>query len=144
MSNPAFSTAAYLEVKADINYYTVQENFWAKKQETNAKKVGEQQKLEEKWETAYDAACPADKDLKIGGVVVVQEGNTSEVIAEQYADMKVEDYDEALLSELEDLDLEYDSMKESMESVLTNLRAQETNLKQLVTTNCQDTGTLQG
>lgn len=143
MGNTAASLAHLLNINADINYYTQQSIFWNAKYEANSAKLEEQVKYEEKWQNAFDSACPADKDLKIGGQVWVKEGNTNEQIADKYAHAKVKQYDEELSLELADLDIEYDTMKTMYDTLLEELRAQKESAKTVTSTNAQDTGLLQ-
>ena len=139
MANTAALLGDLLNTNADINYYTQQSIFWNAKYEANQAKLQKQIKYEEKWENAYDSACPADKDLKIGSTVWVKEGNTNEVVAERYADRKVQEYDRELSEELAELDIEYDTMKTMYDTVLEELRAQKDAKKTATSTAAQDT-----
>lgn len=143
MANTAALLGNLLATNADINYYTQQSIYWNAKYEANSAKLEEQVKYEEKWQNAFDSACPADKDLKIGGKVIVKEGNTNEQIADQYAHLKVAKYDEELSLELADLDMEYDTMKTMYDTMLEELRAQQESEKTATSTAAQDTGLLQ-
>lgn len=144
MANTAASLSHLLGINADLNYYTQQSIFWNAKYEANSAKLEEQVKYEEKWQNAFDSACPANEDLKIGGKVWVKEGNTNEMIADQYAHAKVAKYDEALSLELADLDMEYDTMKNMYDTLMEELRAQKESAKSVTQTAAQDTGLLQG
>ena len=144
MANTAASLQHLLGINADINYYTQQSIFWNAKYEANSAKLEEQVKYEEKWENAFESACNADKDLKIGGKVWVKEGNTNEQIADAYAHAKVAKYDEELSLELAELDIEYDTMKTMYDTMLEQLRAQKEGAKTATSTAAQDTGLLQG
>lgn len=144
MANTAASLANLLGINADLNYYTQQSIFWNAKYEANSAKLQEQVKYEEKWQNAFDSACPADKDLKIGGKVFVKEGNTNEMIADKYAHAKVDKYNEELSLELAELDIEYDTMKTMYDTLMEELRAQKDAAKSVTQTNAQDTGLLQG
>ena len=144
MANTAASLANLLGINADLNYYTQQSIFWNAKYEANSAKLQEQVKYEEKWQNAFDSACPADKDLKIGGKVWVKKGNTNEMIADQYAHAKVDKYNEELSLELAELDIEYDTMKTMYDTLMEELRAQKDAAKSVTQTNAQDTGLLQG
>lgn len=143
MSNTAALLGNLLCTNADINYYTQQSIFWNAKYEANMAKLEEQVKYEEQWEKAFDSACPADKDLKIGGKVWVKEGNTCEDIADAYAHAKVKQYNEERSLELADLDIEYDSMKTMYDTLLEEMRAKQESEKTATSTAAQDTGLLQ-
>ena len=129
MANTAALLGNLLNTNADINYYTQQSIFW------NAK-------YEEKWESAFDSAIDNTRDLKLGKITV-KSGNTNEMIAGQYADAKVSQYNEELSEELADLDIEYDTMKTMYDTMLESLRAQKDSEKQATSTAAQDTGLLQ-
>ena len=73
-----------------------------------------------------------------------KETEATDIQAEQWADYKVEEYDEETLLELTDLDMEYDSIKTMYETLLAELRAKEESEKSLVQTNAQDTGLING
>ena len=143
------STAAQLgnllNVTADYNYYTMQQNYWAAKFEANSEKLQKQAGYEEKWESAYDTAMEGSKECKVGGRVYVQkdQGNVSEEVAEAYANAKVSQYDKELSLELAELDIEYDTMKTMYETLVTELQAQKDADKQQVATCAQDTHLLQ-
>lgn len=142
MANTAALLGNLLNTNADINFYTQQQIFWNAKYEANEAKLSKQVKYEEKWEASFDAAMDNTKELKAGRLTV-QENNTSEAIAEQYADAKVDEYNEELSLELADLDIEYDTMKTMYETMLESLRAQQEGEKNATSTAAQDTGLLQ-
>lgn len=142
MANTAALLGSLLNTNADINYYTQQSIFWNAKYEANQAKLEKQVKYEEKWESAFDSAIDNTRDLKLGKITV-KAGNTNEMIADQYADAKVSQYNEELSEELADLDIEYDTMKTMYDNLLESLRAQKDNEKQATSTAAQDTGLLQ-
>ncbi len=142
MANTAALLGNLLNTNADINYYTQQSIFWNAKYEANQAKLEKQVKYEEKWESAFDSAIDYTRDLK-AGKITVKAGNTNEIIAGQYADAKVSQYNEELSEELADLDIEYDTMKTMYDTMLESLRAQKDSEKQATSTSAQDTGLLQ-
>ncbi len=142
MANTAALLGNLLNTNADINYYTQQSIFWNAKYEANQAKLEKQVKYEQKWEDAFDSAIDNTKDLKLGKITV-KSGNTNEMIAGQYADKKVSQYNEELSEELADLDIEYDTMKTMYDTMLESLRAQKDSEKQATSTAAQDTGLLQ-
>ena len=144
------STAAQLgtllNTQADLNYYTMQLNYWSGKYEANSEKLQKQVKYEEKWEAAFDSAIDNTKELSVscnGRKVKVAENNTNKNIADQYAHAKVQQYDEELSLELAELDIEYDTMKTMYEALVTELQAQKESEKQSTATSAQDTHLLQ-
>lgn len=142
MANTAALLGNLLCTNADINYYTQQSIYWNAKYEGNCAKLEEQVKYEEKWESAYDSAMDNTKDLK-AGKVCVKEGNKCEALAEQYAQAKVQKYNEELSLELADLDIEYDTMKCMYDTLLKQMRAQQESETTATSTAAQDTGLLQ-
>ena len=142
MATVATNLSNLLTTNADIAYYTQQSIFWNAKYEANSAKLEKQVKYETKWESAYDSAIDNTKDLKCGNITV-EEGNTCEQIAEDYANAKVKEYNEELSLELADLDIEYDTMKCMYDTLLEQLRAQQESEKTATSTAAQDTGLLQ-
>lgn len=141
MANTAALLGNLLCTNADINYYVQQQIFWSGKYEANSTKLNQQLKYETKFESAFDSAIDNTKELSCRGVKVA-EGNTSEVIADEYAHAKVREYDEELSMELAELDMEYDTMKCMYESLLEQMRAQQDSEKSAVQNAAQDTGLL--
>lgn len=143
MAATAALLGTLLCTNADITYYTQQQIFWANKYEANAAKLGEQQNLEEKYWDAYDQCYYAedDKKVKINGT---PQDNNNEAAAIAYADYKVKNFDEELLNELMELDVQYSTMKLMYETQLEALRAQQESEKTATSTAAQDTGLLSG
>ena len=136
----AASLGTLLTTNADINYYTQQQIFWSNLYEANAAKLALQVKYEEQWISAFDDAQDVDKTCKIGTKVWKEKDQVlSDEKADEYAHAKVEKYDAELKLELEDLDMEYDTMKTMYETLLEKLRADEEAQTQLVSTNAKDT-----
>ena len=146
MANTAALLGNLLNTNADINYYTQQSIYWNAKYEANSAKLEKQVKYEEKWESAFDSAIDNTKAITAyvnGAKLIVNEGNTNEMLADQYAHAKVDQYNEELSLELADLDMEYDTMKTMYDTMLEELRAQQESEKTATSTAAQDTGLLQ-
>ena len=143
MAATAALLGTLLCTNADITFYTQQQIFWANKYEANAAKLGEQQSLEEKYWDAYDKCYYAEdeKEVKIGSQVFA---NNCESSAIEYANLKVKNFDEELLNELMELDVQYETMKLMYETQLEALRAQQESEKTATSTAAQDTGLLGG
>ena len=142
------STAAQLgsllNTQADLNFYTMQLNYWSGKCEANSEKLEKQVKYEEKWEAAFDDAQNADKTCKIGNKTWKEKDQVlSDKMADAYAHAKVQQYDEELSLELAELDVEYDTMKTMYEALVTELQATKESQKQSTATSAQDTHLLQ-
>ena len=138
------STAAaltnLLRIRADINHYTQEQIYYSTKQEANTAKMNKYAKYETNWEKAYDDAMQLeDNKSKSCNGVTVTGGSVTEAQAEVYANAKVRHRNEELYLELCDLDIEYDSMNESINTLIEELRADEESAKQNVSTEAQDT-----
>ncbi len=145
MAATAAALLAYLNTRADINYSIQQQQFWSAKYTANEAKLAEQVRLEEKWMTEYDKALEDGRstELKMNGKVFLgKEVVGTEQQAEEWADYKVDEYDEELSLELADLDIEYDTMKNMYDTLIETMRAQEESQKTLTSENAQDTGML--
>ena len=149
MAATAASLLAYLNTRADINYYIQQQQFWSAKYTANEAKLAEQVKLEDKWMSEYDKAFEEGRSTELkynacglSGTIGKEQIAASEAIAEAYAYTKVDEYDEELSLELADLDIEYDTMKNMYDTLIETMRAQEESQKTLTSENAQDTGML--
>ena len=141
------STAAnlqhLLQIRASIAYYTKESISANSQYEANSEKLSKMQTAEEKWYDAYEDAYGNTRELKAKGGIVVKENNTIEATQILYADAKVSDYDEYILEDLEDKDIDYDTVKTMLDTLLEELRAQEETAKQATSQDAQDTGMLQ-
>ena len=143
MAATAALLGTLLCTNADITFYTQQQIFWANKYEANAAKLGEQQSLEEKYWDAYDKCYYAeeDKEVKIGSQVFASNCESSAI---EYANLKVKNFDEELLNELMELDVQYETMKLMYETQLEALRAQKEAEETAAAEAAKDTGLLSG
>jgi len=143
MAIVAADLAQLLRIKQDIAFYTQQQIYWANKYEANTAKLSEQVSLETKWQEAFDDAIDPTKDLTAGNIFVPS-GNQCEILADDYAHEKVDRYDENLSEELAALDVDYETQKTVVETLLQELRAEEEQLEQLLGQDAQDTGIVGG
>ncbi len=137
---------ALLSTQAELNYYTMLQNYWGDKYEANMKKLQEQVSLETKYEDAYDSAIDNSRELSVchnGQYIFVQECNQDTALADRYATAKVSKYDEELSLELAELDIDYETQKTIYEALVTMLQEEKTAQKQSTATACQDTHQLQ-
>ncbi len=141
MANTAALLGNLLCKKADINYYTQQQMFWSGRYESNAAKLKEQVKLEEKWYSAYDSCLHGDSN---GNQVKYKETTyaMNETDAEKYANIKVDDYDQDLSEELAELDVEYSTMQTMFETFLEAARAEKDATQTATSNAAADTGIL--
>ena len=119
MANTAALLANYLSTNADINFFTQQMVYWGNQQEANARKLEKMQKYETKWENAVDSALSNREALSCGNVYVESNNQTQE-LAESYAHAKVEEYDYETLLDLQEKDIEYDTMKTMYDTLLVD------------------------
>ena len=132
-----------LNVTADLNYYTAQLNIWSAKYEANSQKLQKQVKYEEKWVNAFEDAQDPDKQIKTTKYNKEKGEVWGEEKADAYAHYKVKEYDQSLSLELEEMDIEYDTMKTMYEALVTQLQAEKDADKQSTATAMQDTHLLQ-
>ena len=142
MSNTAALLGSLLTCNADINYYTQQQIFWSKRYEANAAKLEEAVNHEEKWYEKYDKCLEGKNDGKDCVTYKGKPYEMTECDAIRYANDVVGELDEAMMEELADLDIEYDTMKCMYETLLEGLRAEQEGLKTATSTAAQDTGLL--
>lgn len=143
--------AQYLSVKSQIGYYQLEETKWANLHENMAAKLSKQTSAEGKWESSSDAAEEAcfddDKSLKIQNNEVKSKSQTissqkAQKYAISYANWKVPQYDPEKLEEYAALDIEYDMMQSTYDTLLEELNAQAESLKSQLGNATKDTGML--
>ena len=143
MATTAALLGTLLCTKADVNYYSQQLIAWNAKYEANNKKLQEQIKYEEKYINAFDSAIDNTKQLKAGSVIV-NENNQNEAIADAYAHAKVEKYDEDLSTEYALLDVDYETITETLKLLIQESEANEQGLEERTGQAASDTGLLNG
>lgn len=157
--------AQYLSINAQLTDAERQKTRWDNLATAMEKKLGEQTKAEEKWESQYDSAHDAWEDpsaeLKLNGNIIlakdenkVKKGNlramgewrisSSEKFGSKFASKKVPKYDPKLLEEYSDLDIEYGTMAATYQALVEELTAQRDGLKEQVSTEAKDTHMLGG
>lgn len=148
MADTSALLAQYLSVKSQIGYYQLEETKWANLHENMAAKLSRQTSAEGKWESSSDAAEEAcsDKDKEIKGFKAKGEEITNskqvQKIAISYANSKVPQYDPTKLEEYAALDIEYDMMQSTYDTLLDELNAQAESLKTQLGNAAKDTGML--
>ena len=128
-----------LECKSKIAYYTTQQMHWANLYESNAAKLNKHAKYEEEWNKAYDKVFDAEEGKEITYNGNLYENNC-EATAESYANLLVEEYDEEMLLELQDYELEYESQKIACEALLEIYQAELEHLETGLSNAASDTG----
>ena len=125
-----------LALKADIAFLTLKQIHASNKLTNIQAQLTKEQKYEDEWDKAYDKCFDAEaKDQEKFGIYTV--GTEAGAIA--YANFKVVDYDPARLAELNELDIEYDTMKTMYDTMLQEDRALLDSLKGLVEKDAADT-----
>ena len=139
MAPTATSLAMNLGTTQEINFYTRLAARYNDLYENNLDKLEEQVKYEEKHCDAYDKCYYAEdgKEVKRNGRVYA---NNNECEALAYADEVVHQYNQALKEELAEMDMDYEIMKNMIDTKLTALIEREKSEKSLVQQNAQDTG----
>ena len=137
----SMSLKALIDVQAQINFYSLELVKMNSKYEANSAKLSKYQQWEEQWNEKYDDCYYAEegKEVKIGNNIFA---SGCECAAEEYADEKVRQRDEQVYLELADLDMEYESRKTMLDTLLQELRAEEEALKNQTSTSAQDTNLL--
>ena len=128
-----------LQIEMAISYDTMQLSRISAKYEAIHNKMEKMVKYEDKWENAFEDAQDVDKTINSCGFEKGKGEVFSDAKADAYAHAKVKQYDEDLLIELTEEDMEYDALKTTLETGLTELRAEEESWKQLTSTEAQDT-----
>lgn len=148
MADTSALLAQYLSVKSQIGYYQLEETKWANLHENMAAKLSRQTSAEGKWESSSDAAEEAcsDKDKEVKGFKSkgYEITNSKEVqrIAVSYANSKVPQYSPEKLEEYAALDINYDMMQSTYDTLLDELNAQAESLKTQLGNAAKDTGML--
>jgi len=142
MSIASADLFGYLTTQADLNYYTQQLEIWSAKYSANAEKLHKMQSYEEKWEGKYDDVEHATKKITCKGQIVVDENCNiqSGWSAKKYADLMVYQFDRDELETLTELDMNYDTIKTTIEAQIEMLKAQKESEKTNLTEATQDTG----
>ena len=146
MSATAAQLLNYLNCKAQYNEYINQQIFWTRQYDNNSAKLSKYTKYEEDWENAFDDYMDPEKTCTHNGVTWAEKDSTPryEYMAEQYADVVVEHRDEEMFLELQDRDMEYDSIKTMYDTMITKLEADLVAYKEELATSAGETELLNG
>ncbi len=151
MADVSALLAQYLSVKAQVSYNQLQSTRWSELHSAMSAKLSRQTKAEEQWNDAYDAVVDGQGDKKItgkNGETISYDNDTKvsnvEEKAIEYANWKVPSYDPEKLDEYAELDMQYDMMQTTYDTLLEQLNAQAESLKSTLGTAAKDTGMLDG
>ncbi len=147
MADVSALLAQYLSVKSQVSYNQLQSTLWADKHEAMSAKLSKQTKAEEQWCDASDTC----EDKVLNGEEVKYKGQTintkgcstgASSKAYKYAELKVPNYDPDKLEEYAELDMQYDLMQTTYDTLLEQLQSQEESLKTTLGNATKDTGML--
>lgn len=149
MADVSALLAQYLSVKSQVSYNQLQSTLWADKHSAMSAKLSKQTKAEEQWISASDNVIDnnGQKDIKVGSQLFCSKdrefGSAQlEANAIKYADLKVPEYDPTKLEEYAELDMQYDLMQSTYDTLLEQLQSQEESLKTTLGNATKDTGML--
>jgi len=144
--------AQYLSIKSQVNHDQFQQTKWSNLHEDMSKKVSDQTSYASKYEDAYSDAetkgSDESQELKYGGKTwkaksTTLSGKALRTACEEYAKAKVPKYNPEKLEEYEALDIEYDMMQSTYDTLLESLTAQEESLKTKLGEGSKDTGAIE-
>ena len=133
-----------LNTYANIAALQQQQMYLENQQSKCAAQLAVHQKYEAAYEKAWSNAMGNKEVLAKGTAYEVQQSNSVESIADRYAHAKVEQYDQELLLELSELDIEYQTM---IEAINTQIEAEQARLdayKNQVSNGVADTAIIGG
>lgn len=109
--------------------------------DANTKKLSKMTSYEEKWEQAFEDAQDVDKKCTTKDGHVWKDKGTvlNAKAADKYAHAKVQQYDQEVLLDLEEKDMEYDATKTLLEAEQTKTEAEIETTKQSAQKGLQDT-----
>ena len=146
MANTSAILAQLLAVKTQENIYTMDSIRWNAKYDANAERMSDQQGYQDKWEQKYDSAYSAsdEQTLKAGGRSYsgsVLGGNAARSRA--FANACVPKYDSDACAHYEALDIQYDTIKSTYETMLEELKAEKESLQSKLSEAAKDTGLIE-
>ena len=151
MADVSALLAQYLSVKSQIGIYQLEQTKWANLHENMSAKLSRQTSAEGKWESSSDyiEESYSQKNITVNGeVVATSQENchwsaaTVQEKATIYANYRVPQYDPEKLEEYAALDIEYDMMQSTYDTLLEELNAQAETLKSTLSEATKDTGML--
>jgi len=142
MANTAALLVHLLTIKRSIIEDTNMQVFYSNQLDKNSAKLAVQTKAETKWQKAYDDFMDPSKKINKYGFNYDKDTTRTEAVAEQYAQAAAKEYDEELMLELEELDIQYDTMKSYYDTMLQKENADKDAVEQAVEKAASDTGRL--
>ena len=150
MSATSALLAQYLSLKEQIGYYQQQQTHWSNLRDSMSAQLSKATTAETKWTDNYDKAQDKLEDegtVKIEGQAISEATNygrygSEDAACQAYAYDKVPSYDPDKLSEYAELDVEYEMMVSTYDTLLEELNAQAESVKTQLGTAAKDTGTL--
>lgn len=133
MTTELASLGSLLNTYANIAALQQQQMYLENQQSKNAAQLQIQQKHEAAYEKAYDNAMGTTKDISFTddmGYVIIKASACEETQADRYAHFKVEQYNQELLLELSELDVEYTTL---IEAIAVQIEAEDARKEQYKT-----------
>jgi len=146
MANTSAILAQLLAIKTQENIYSMDSIRWNAKYNANAERMSDQQGYQDKWETKYDSAytAGADETLKAGGQKWSgsrTSGNAAQ--SRLFANKCVPKYDSDACAHYEALDIQYDTIKSTYDTMLEELGAQKESLQSKLSEAAKDKGLIE-
>lgn len=150
MADVSALLAQYLSVKSQVSYNQLQSTKWADLHEAMSAKLSRQTKAEDQWISASDVIVDSQgqKEIKDKNGKLICSNQSDKTIepvetnAIAYANWKVPEYDPEKLDEYAELDMQYDLMQTTYETLLEQLNTQAESLKTTLGNATKDTGML--
>ena len=133
----AAATSNVQSIQAEIAWYTREQIVINQKYEANLAKLEKQTRYETQWQNKFDSAINNDREINKCGIYI-PENNENEDLAIQYADKMVDEYNAELLEELTETDMNYDSIKTMLDTVLEKKRSDLENARTMASTEVTD------
>lgn len=151
--------AQYMSIKQQLSYVELQDTRYNNLATAMSKKLSEQTKAEEKWESSSSSGSEGwedpGKSVVLNGTTIKTSGASGAgacasdwkidqaAFARKFASRKVTKYDPDKLEEYADLDMEYSTMVAMYDTLKEELTAQADALKEQLSTEAQDTHLIQ-
>ncbi|MCQ2739609.1 MAG: hypothetical protein MJ237_05205 [bacterium] len=144
MCPTAAALSHLLQLKSDLTIETMRSIEVQALYQSNNARLTAYEKKEAEHTKAYDKFMDTDKKITFNGHTYEKDEERSERVAAAYADFKVKNFDPAVLDELQNIDMNYDLLKELVNTKIEVINADIKNAEGLVQTEAQKTHLLGG
>jgi prefoldin subunit 5 len=142
MAPTAASLSKLLQIKMAISFNTMQLSRVSTQYEAIHKSLDKMTRYEDKYLDAIDKAQDTDATINKAGFKKDKGEVWSDAKAEAYAHAVVKQYDENILIELGEEDMNFEALKTTLETSLTELNAEKEAWAQQTSQSASDTGLL--